>query len=224
MLGDRVIVREWVQNKSHRHVHESRTFSKGLTWCKLTITLICKTLMESRNHLVFGHSSQTLTTGIVRMLYPWKMKHIHNKLRCDYNSCTSNVSRKERYWKIESMHVGVKLLDQHGWTNDWNITQWLSPPTMNDSGKVSVSEVRQNDSTFRMNTSSRKFSEKSFRASSSRNRRWEGVGLEEDDALEQRGFWDGVDLRLGAIDTTNINNRKRGKKETIRKIPKAIQI
>ena len=92
----------------------------------------------------------------LRMLYPQNMKHIHNKLRCDYNACTSNASRKERYWKIETMHVGVKLLDQHGQTSDRDVTQWLPSPTVNDSGKVSVDEVRQNDSAFRMNTSSRK--------------------------------------------------------------------
>ena len=55
-LYDRVIVREWVQNKSHHHVYESRTFSNGLTWCKLTVTPIRKALIESRDHLVFGHS------------------------------------------------------------------------------------------------------------------------------------------------------------------------
>ena len=97
--------------------------SKGLTWCELTITLICRTLIEGRNHLTFGHNSQTLTTEVVKMLYPWNMKHIHNKLRCDYNAHISNASRKERYRKIESMHVGVKLLDQHGWTSDRDVTQ-----------------------------------------------------------------------------------------------------
>ena len=45
-----------------------------------------------------------------------------------------------------------------------------------------------------------KFSEKSFWASSSWNRIEEGVGSEEDDALEGKGFLDGVDLRFGAID------------------------
>ena len=69
-LYDRVIVRKRVQNKSHYHVHESRTFSKGRTWCKLTITPISGTLAKSRNHLVFGYSPQTLTTGVVKMLYP----------------------------------------------------------------------------------------------------------------------------------------------------------
>ena len=45
-----------------------------------------------------------------------------------------------------------------------------------------------------------KFSKKSFWAFSSQNRTEDGVGLEEEDAPELRGFWDGVDLRLGAIE------------------------
>ena len=44
------------------------------------------------------------------------------------------------------------------------------------------------------------FSEKSFQASSSRNHTEEGVGSKEEDALERREFWDGVDLCLGAIE------------------------
>ena len=55
-----------------------------------------------------------------------------------------------------------------------------------------------------------KFFEKALRASSSRNRICEGVGSEEVDALEWRGFWDGVNLRLSAIDMTNVNE-KRGR-------------
>ena len=96
-LYDRVIVREWVQNKSHHHIYESRTFRKGLTWCKLTITPIRRVLAESRDHLVFGHNPQMLTSGVVKMLYPRNMKHIHNQLWCDDNACTSKASRKERY-------------------------------------------------------------------------------------------------------------------------------
>ena len=53
------------------------------------------------------------------------------------------------------------------------------------------------------------FSEKSFRASSSQNRICERVGSDKDDAPEWREFWDGVDLRLGAIDTTNVNRKER---------------
>ena len=65
-----------------------------------------------------------------------------------------------------------------------------------------------------------KFSEKSFWASSSRNRIWKAVGSEEDDAPKRRGFRDGVDLSLSAIDTTNVNRMRGRERETIRKVPK----
>ena len=65
-----------------------------------------------------------------------------------------------------------------------------------------------------------KFSEKSFRASSSLNRIWERVGSKEYDAPERRGLWDGADLRLSVIDTTNVNRKRGRKRETIRKVPK----
>ena len=60
------------------------------------ITLIRRVLVESRNHLVFGHSPQMLTFGVVRMLYPWDMEHIEYQLRCDNNAHTLNASMKER--------------------------------------------------------------------------------------------------------------------------------
>ena len=56
-----------------------------------------------------------------------------------------------------------------------------------------------------------KFSENALKASSSWNRTLEGKGLEDEEAPERRGFRAGVDLRLGAIDTTNVN-RNRGRK------------
>ena len=38
--------------------------------------------------------------------------------------------------------------------------------------------------------------------------------------LERRRFWDGVDLRLGAIEQTNIRKREREReREIIRKAP-----
>ena len=39
----------------------------------------------------------------------------------------------------------------------------------------------------------------------------EGEGSEDEEALKRRGFRAGVDLRLGAIDTINVN-RNRGRK------------
>ena len=50
-----------------------------------------------------------------------------------------------------------------------------------------------------------KFSKNALKASSSRNWIVEGEGSVDEEALERRGFLAGVDLHLGAIDTTNIN-------------------
>ena len=73
-LCDGVVVREWMQNKGHHHVYESRTFSKRPTWCKLTHTLIRRALIESSHELIFGHSPQTLITKVVKKLYPRNLK------------------------------------------------------------------------------------------------------------------------------------------------------
>ena len=89
-------MREWMQNKGHHHVHESRTFSKRFTWCKLMLTPNRRAL-ESGYELIPGHSPQTLTTRIVRKLYPRDSKHICNKLRCDRNARTLNVSEEKRF-------------------------------------------------------------------------------------------------------------------------------
>ena len=56
-----------------------------------------------------------------------------------------------------------------------------------------------------------KFSENALKTSSSWNRTLEGEGSEDKDAPERRGFRAEVDLRLGVIDTTNVN-RIRGRK------------
>ena len=50
-----------------------------------------------------------------------------------------------------------------------------------------------------------KFSENALKASSSWNRTVEGEGSEDEEASERRGFQAGVDLRLGAKDTSNVN-------------------
>ena len=56
-----------------------------------------------------------------------------------------------------------------------------------------------------------KFSENALKASSSWNRTLEGEQLEDEEAPERRGFRAGLDLCLGAIDTTDVN-RNRGRK------------
>ena len=50
-----------------------------------------------------------------------------------------------------------------------------------------------------------KFSENALKASSSRNQIVEGEGLEDEETPERRGFRAGVDLRLGVIDSSNVN-------------------
>ena len=56
-----------------------------------------------------------------------------------------------------------------------------------------------------------KFSEKPFWASSSPNQIEDGVGLEDEvEVLEYKGFWDEADLRFGAIDMTNANEKREG--------------
>ena len=122
-LCDGVVVKEWIEYKSHHHVNEFRNFSKRLIWCKLTITPIRRVLAEGSHELILGHSSQTLTTRIVRKLYPRNPKHIRNNLRCDRDVCTSNASKEERYCTINPIHVGVKLLNEHERTSDRDVTQ-----------------------------------------------------------------------------------------------------
>ena len=69
-----------------------------------------------------------------------------------------------------------------------------------------------------------KFSENALKVSSSWNRTVEGEGSVDEEAPERRGFQAGVDLRLGAIDTTNVNRfRGRRKKEQLEK-SQAVQI
>ena len=203
-------------------------FGNARTVSELALTPIGWTLTESRNELVFRHCLKTITTRIVRKLNPWDTKYIRNNLQCENYAHTSNASNEMRYWIIESMHVEVKLLDQHRWTSDRGITQWPLSYTIDDSGKVGVKEVRQVDLAFRMNASSRKFSKKSNLAFSSQNRKEKGVVSAEKDAPKRIGFRHGADLRLGAIKADQRKRRKgereREREKTIRKVPKQFKI
>ena len=58
-----------------------------------------------------------------------------------------------------------------------------------------------------------KFSENALKASSSWNQTLEDEGSKDEEALERRAFRVGVDLRLGVIDTTNVNRNKERKRE-----------
>ena len=69
-----------------------------------------------------------------------------------------------------------------------------------------------------------KFSENGLKASSSRNQTIEGEVSVDEEAPEWRGFWAGVDLRLGAIDTTNINKFRGRRREEQSEKSQVIQI
>ena len=75
-----------------------------------------------------------------------------------------------------------------------------------------------------MNTSSREVLRNALKASSSRNRTLEGEGSEDEEAPERRGFRAGVDLRLGAIDTTNVNRFRGRKREEQSENSQVVQI
>ena len=67
-----------------------------------------------------------------------------------------------------------------------------------------------------MNTSSRKvLLECNVSIIIKEPKRKRGVESEDEEALEQRGFRARVDLRLGAIDMTNVNRKRGREKETI---------
>ena len=121
-LGDGVIMKEKMEYKGHQHVQKPWAFCKGRTVNELALTLFGRTLTKSRFELILGHSPQMLITGIITKLYPRNPKYIRNKLRCDRNSRTSNTSKEERYWTINPMNIGVKLLNKHERTSDWDVT------------------------------------------------------------------------------------------------------
>ena len=183
---------------------------------ELALTPLWRTLTESGHELILGHSLQTLIGRIVGKLYPRNPKHIRNKMWCDRNGNTLDMSNKMRYGVVNPVHVGVELQNQHEGTSDGLITKRLPFLNVNDSGKVGV---KKNDRSEWM-PCREKFSINALWASSLWKRRERGAWSEKEEAPEWRGFRTRVDLRLGAIDITNIKKIEREKKKTIRKAPK----
>ena len=46
-----------------------------------------------------------------------------------------------RYKVIKSMHIGVKLLYDHGGISDQDVRKGLPTPTVDDNGKVSIRKI-----------------------------------------------------------------------------------
>ena len=116
-------MKERVEYKGHHRVQKLRAFCKARIVSELVFTPLEWMLTKSKFELIFGYSPQMLTTRVVRKLHPRNLKHIRNKLQCDRKAHTSNASEKLRYRMINSMYVGVKLLDKHGRTSDRDVTQ-----------------------------------------------------------------------------------------------------
>ena len=127
--------------QGHHHVQKLRAFCKARAVSELVLTPLRRTLTKSGHELILGYSPQTLIGRIVGKLYPRNPKHIHNKLRCDRNRNTSDMSNEMRYETINPVHVRVKLLNQHWRTSDGLVIKRLPFPTVNDSGKVGVSKM-----------------------------------------------------------------------------------
>ena len=141
-LCDGVIMKERIEYKGYHHVQKPWAFRKTQTVSELVLTPLGRMLTKSGFKFILGHSPQMLTTRVVKELYPRNSKHICNMLRCDRNARTSNASEEKRYWMINPVHVGVKLLDKHERTGDLLVTQWLPSSTLNDIRKVGVGKIR----------------------------------------------------------------------------------
>ena len=90
-------MRERMEYKGHDHVQKLRAFCKAQTISELALTPLRRMLTESGFVLILGHSSQTLTTRVVRELYLRNPKHICNKLQCDKNGHTLNANEEKKY-------------------------------------------------------------------------------------------------------------------------------
>ena len=93
-LRNGVVVWKRIEYKGHHHVQKPQTFCKGRAVSELSVTPLWRTLIESGHKLILGHSPQTLIGRIVGKLYPRNPKHIRNKLRCDRNRNTLDLSNK----------------------------------------------------------------------------------------------------------------------------------
>ena len=199
-----------IKDKSHHHVQKSRTFSKGWAIGVLTIIPNRRSLIKQRHKLFFGHGPQTITIGVVKMRYPQDMEHLGYNIWSVHKARTSNASRKLRYWRIKSVHVGVELLNDHGGISDRGTTKWLPTLTVDDSGKCSVREIRQNYLVFQMNASSREVLWevlKGFLISKLNRRRYRirGRGC----PRKQRVLGQSI-FALGCHEATNARKRDRG--------------
>ena len=110
------------------------------------------------------------------------------------------------------------------WTCDWDVTQWLPFPIVNDSGKVSVGEVHQDDLAFRMNASLRKVLREGFL----------GILITEPNRWRSRIRWSGCPRTKRVLGRSRLTFRchrhrltqteERGRERDNQKSPNTVQI
>ena len=127
-----------------------------------------------------------------------------------------------RYGVVNPVHVGVELLNQHERIIDRLVTTRIPFLTVNDSGKVNVSKMTQDDSAFRMNASSRKVFHKCLVGIIITEMERKGCVIRRGRGIGMKRIPAEVDLRLGAINTTNVNKNREGKERDNKKRSKIV--
>ena len=108
-----------------------------------------------RQKLVFGHSPQMLTIGVVRMCYLRNVKYLGYKIQSDYDTRTFDMHSKLRHKGINTIHIGVKLLYEHDGTPQGYLTKRFPSLSVNDIEQSSVGKIQQNHMALQMNATFR---------------------------------------------------------------------
>ena len=119
--GDDIYVLCVSKSKCHHHVKEPRTFCKARAWGVL-LTPCGRCLTKMRQKLISRHSLKTIIAKVVRKRYPRNMQYLEYKIRGNYNISTSKCPSKLRYRGIDTVYIGVKLLDKHNGTPQGSLT------------------------------------------------------------------------------------------------------
>ena len=112
-----------MKNECYHHVKESQTFCKARERGVLTVMPRKRCLTEERREFFFGHNAQTIATKLIRMRYLRNVWHLEYKIWSNYNAYTPNASDQLEYRVIKSVHVGVKLMYDHGRSRNRDVTQ-----------------------------------------------------------------------------------------------------
>ena len=144
-------MRQWCESECHHHGMESQAFSKTRAWIVQLTTPYGRSLTKVRDEVVSRHGLETRTAKVVKMRYPRDVQYLEYKIRSNYDTCTSECKNKLRYSGINTVYVGVKLLNKHDRTTHGFLVERFPSLSLNDIRQHSVREIRQNDLMFWMN-------------------------------------------------------------------------